>query len=74
MAALLWSGHRVNGATMSDPEITPSRTPDDVGVESDVGRTFSDDVTQPAATQIEDETVAIDPASGGTRGPREHDE
>jgi len=52
---------------MSDPEMTPSRTADDAGGKSD-------DVTLPADTQIEDETVAIDTASGGTQSPGDDDE
>lgn len=59
---------------MSDPEMTPSRTPDDAGGTSDESRTLSDDVTLPAETQIEDETVAIDTASGGTQSPGDDDE
>ena len=59
---------------MSDPEMTPSRTADDAGEKSDDSRTLSDDVTLPAETQIEDETVAIDTASGGTQSPGDDDE
>lgn len=59
---------------MSDPEMTPSRTADDAGGKSDDGRTLSHDVTLPAETQIEDETVAIDTASGGTQSPGDDDE
>lgn len=59
---------------MSDPEMTPSRTADDAGGKSDDSRTSSDDVTLPAETQIEDETVAITTASGGTQSPGDDDE
>lgn len=59
---------------MSDPEITPSRTADDSGGKSDDRRGSSDDVTLPAETQIEDETVGIDTASGGTQSPGDDDE
>ena len=59
---------------MSDPEMTPSRPADDAGRKSDESRTSSDDVTLPAETQIEDETVTIDTASGGTRSPGDDDE
>ena len=58
---------------MSDPEMTPSWTADDAGGKSDDRRTLSDDVSLPAETQIEDETVAIDPASGGTQSPGDDD-
>ena len=59
---------------MSDPEMTPSRTADDAGGKSDDSRTLSDDVTLPAETQIEDETVAIDTASGRTQSQGDDDE
>lgn len=55
---------------MSDPEMTPSRTADDAAGKS----TLSHDVTLPAETQIEDETVAIDTASGGAQSPGDDDE
>jgi hypothetical protein len=58
---------------MSDPEMTPSRTADDAGGKSDDSRTLSD-VTLSAETQIEDETVVIDSASGGTLSPGDDDE
>ena len=58
---------------MSDPEMTPSRMDDDAGGKRNDGRTLSD-VTLPAETRIEDEPVAIDTASGGTKGPRDDDE
>ena len=59
---------------MSDPEMTPSWTADDSGGESGDRRTFRDDVTLPAETQIEDEIVEVDTASGGTQSPGNDDE
>ncbi|SIN75085.1 hypothetical protein [Agromyces cerinus] len=55
---------------MSDPEITPSWTADDSGGKSDDRRMLSDNVTVPAETQIEDETVAV----GGTQSAGNDDE
>jgi hypothetical protein len=65
---------------MSDPEMTPSRSVDDAGGKRDgrgkrdASRTLSDDVTIPAEAQIEDQTVAIETASGGTQSPGDDDE
>jgi hypothetical protein len=60
---------------MSDPEMTPSRAADDAGGKSDDSRRLSDDVTRPAETQIEDETGAVDTASGRTtQSPGDDDE
>jgi hypothetical protein len=59
---------------MSDPEMTPSRTADDAGGKGEDSRTLSDDVTLPAETGIEDESVAIDTAPGGTQSPGDDDE
>ena len=59
---------------MSDPEITPSWTADDSGGKSEDRRTLSDNVTLPAETQIEDETVAVDTAPGGTQSAGNDDE
>lgn len=59
---------------MSDPEMTPSRTPDDVNGNDDDRRRLGDNATLPTANEIEDETVAIDPGSGRTQSPGDDDE